>query len=71
MEIKKSTKKSKIEIRKNVEKCAKMIRNGSRKMIQGSQDHGMDENCAPNPLEGLPEARNPFKDKQMPRTLII
>ena len=38
-----------------------MVRVGCRKMIQGSPDHGMDENYALNPLEGFPEARKSFK----------
>ena len=30
-------------------------------MIQGSPDHGMDENCAPNPLEGFTDPETLIK----------
>ena len=49
---------------KKSKNCPKIVRNKSRKMIQGSPDHGMDENCAPNPLEGLPDLKTPFKNSK-------
>ena len=54
----------KVAIPKNDENCPKMIRNGSRKMIQRSGDLRKEQNCAPDPLEGLPEARNPVKNSK-------
>ena len=54
----------KVEIQTNVETCPEMVRNGSRKMIGGSREVRVGQNLAANPLEGLPEARNVFKNPQ-------
>ena len=54
----------KVEIPKNVKHCPKMIRNGSRKMLQGSREVRVGQNCAPNSLEGLPDLQNPFKNSK-------
>ena len=52
----------KIEIPKNIKNRPKMIRNGSRKMILRSGDLRKEQNCVPNPLEGLPDLQNPFEN---------
>ena len=50
----------KVAIPKNDENWSKIIRNGSRKMILRSGDLRKEQNCVPNPLEGLPDLKNPF-----------
>jgi len=40
------------------QQIVKIALNWSRKMIPGSRDPRTEQNCAPNPLEDLPEARN-------------
>ena len=52
------------EIMKKIEICPKMIRNGSRKMIRGSREVRKEQIFAPNPLEGLPDLQNPFKNSK-------
>ena len=42
-------------------KSPKMIENGSRKLFLGSRDLGVDQNCAANPMEGLPDPETPIK----------
>ena len=67
------------KIPKASNKCAKNVRktkqiknkkrNGSGKVLPGSRQVRVDQNCAPNPMECLPEPKTPKKKKtKMPRT---
>ena len=52
------------EVQKIVGNFEKMLRKGYRKMIRGSREVRVGQNLAANPLEGLPEARNQFKNSK-------
>ena len=59
----------KVEIQKNVENCPKMGWNGSRKMIGGSREVRKGQNCAANPLEGLPDLKTLLKNSKKVKNL--
>ena len=50
--------------KKNNKNCPKICWNGFRKMIGGSREVRKGQNCAPNPLEGLPDLKNPLKNSK-------
>ena len=46
-------------------KIKQMFRNGSRKMLPRPRDLRVDQNCAPNPMECLPEPKTAIQIKKI------
>ena len=45
----------------------KIVRNGSGKVLPGSRQVRMDQNCVPNPMECLPDPKTPIKNSKTPK----
>ena len=48
--------------------CPKIVRNGYGKVLPGSREVRMDQNCAPSPMECLPDPKTTPKIEKIPKT---
>ena len=58
---------SNIQNPENPKNCRKVVRNGSGKVLPGSRQVRMRQNCVPNPMECLPEPKTPVKNSKHPK----